>query len=80
MTKVGSVVAATLLSALGTAAAVAPVEARPPTVQSSPGYQARLAESRKAYTDAWNAWQAQPPAPSATRPTPRRAKRHAAPH
>ena len=51
-----SAVAATLLTASSFAA---PVLSRPPTVQNSPGYEARLAESRKA----WAAWQAQQQAP-----------------
>jgi hypothetical protein len=39
--------------------------ARPPTMQNSPGYDARLAESRKA----WAAWQAsQQPAPKVVVP------------
>ena len=32
--------------------AIAPAHARPPTVTNSPGYEARLAESRKARTAA----------------------------
>ena len=40
--------------------------ARPPTVQVSPGYDARLAESRKAWAD--YQWRLQhPPAPPAKR-------------
>jgi hypothetical protein len=38
-----------------------PASARPPTVMNSPGYELRLAESRKA----WAAWQAQQDAAAA---------------
>ena len=44
---VGTVALALALSLVGSAL-VAPALARPPTVTNSPGYQARLAESRKA--------------------------------
>jgi hypothetical protein len=46
-TFVGTIAAALLLW-LGAPALVAPALARPPTVTNSPGYEARLAESRKA--------------------------------
>jgi hypothetical protein len=48
MKKFVGTVAAALLLSLGGTALVAPAHARPPTVTNSPGYQARLAESRKA--------------------------------
>jgi hypothetical protein len=49
MSKVGGVAAATLVLALGGwILAVLPALARPPTVMFSPGYDARLAESRAA--------------------------------
>jgi hypothetical protein len=41
-------VAAALVLGLGAPALVEPALARPPTVTNSPGYEARLAESRKA--------------------------------
>jgi hypothetical protein len=44
---VGTIAMALVLSP-GGLALVAPAHARPPTVTNSPGYQARLAESRKA--------------------------------
>ena len=48
MKKFVGTVAAALLLSLGGTALVAPAHARPPNVINSPGYQARLAESRKA--------------------------------
>ena len=48
MNKLVGMVAAALVLSLGGPALVAPAFARPPTVTNSPGYQARLAESRKA--------------------------------
>ena len=48
MKKFVGMVAATLVLSLGAPALVGPAFARPPTVTNSPGYQARLAESRKA--------------------------------
>jgi hypothetical protein len=48
MTKVGGVAAVTLVLALGGWILVVPAQARPPTVMNSPGYDARLAESRAA--------------------------------
>jgi hypothetical protein len=48
MKKFVGTVAAALVLGLGAPALVAPALARPPTVTNSPGYQARLAESRKA--------------------------------
>ena len=48
MKKFVGTVAMALLLSLGGTALVAPALARPPTVTNSPGYQARLAESRKA--------------------------------
>jgi hypothetical protein len=54
---------------------LAPALARPPTVTTSPGYDARLAESRKA----WAAQAAQPvqavPLPGVTVPKDRKKKR-----
>jgi hypothetical protein len=40
-----------MLLLLWSAATAAPASARPPTLQVSPGYDARLAESRKAWAD-----------------------------
>jgi hypothetical protein len=48
MKKFVGTVAVTLVLSLGGVAVVAPALARPPNVTNSPGYQARLAESRKA--------------------------------
>jgi hypothetical protein len=47
MSKLGAVMAATLVLLPGCLASVA--LARPPTIMNSPGYDARLAESRRAY-------------------------------
>ena len=44
--------AGTAVLALSLTGWAAIVQARPPTVMSSPGYDARLAESRKAYAAA----------------------------
>ena len=66
----GTAVAAVLIVGLPTAA---PAQARAPSFLFSPGYQARLQESRKAYADQWYAQQHQPsatPQPA----TPRRKK------
>ena len=52
---------------------VTPAQARPPTVTNSPGYDARLAESRKAWAD----WQASQTAPKVI--VPRTAKKKPAP-
>ena len=52
MTKVGGVAAVTLVLSFGGWILVVPAQARPPTVMNSPGYDARLAESRKALRDA----------------------------
>jgi hypothetical protein len=59
--------------AIGGLLLAAPAEARPPTLQVSPGYQARLVESRKAYADAWYAAQG-PQAPAVAAPVARRKK------
>jgi hypothetical protein len=48
MKKLVGTVAAALVISLGGQALVGSAFARPPTVTNSPGYQARLAESRKA--------------------------------
>jgi hypothetical protein len=48
MKKIVGTLALALALSLGGLALVAPALARPPTVTNSPGYQARLAESRKA--------------------------------
>jgi len=48
MTKVGGVAAVTLVLSFGGWILVVPAQARPPTVMNSPGYDARLAESRAA--------------------------------
>jgi hypothetical protein len=48
MKKLVGTVAAAVLLGLGAPVLVEPALARPPTVTNSPGYQARLAESRKA--------------------------------
>jgi hypothetical protein len=53
---VGTVAVATLLSLSGWAS-LGPALARPPTATISPGYDARLAESRKALRDAESARQ-----------------------
>ena len=47
-----------------------PALGRPPTIMNSPGYDARLAESRKAWAD----WQAQQQAPKAIVRPPRKKK------
>ena len=64
---------------LGVFLIVTPAQARPPTVLYSPGYQARLVESRKEYSNAWYAHYGQPPAPQAASPAPKRTKRHPPP-
>ena len=48
MTKVGGIAAVTLVLSFGGWILVVPAQARPPTVMNSPGYDARLAESRAA--------------------------------
>ena len=48
MTKVGGIAALTLVLSFGGWILVVPAQARPPTVMNSPGYDARLAESRAA--------------------------------
>ena len=48
MSKGGAAAAATLVLALGGWLSVVPALARPPTIMNSPGYDARLAESRAA--------------------------------
>jgi len=48
MTKVGGVAPVTLVLSFGGWILVVPAQARPPTVMNSPGYDARLAESRAA--------------------------------
>jgi hypothetical protein len=48
MKKFVGMVAVALVLPLGGLTLVAPALARPPTVTNSPGYQARLAESRQA--------------------------------
>ena len=48
MTKVGRIAAVTLVLSFGGWILVVPGQARPPTVMNSPGYDARLAESRAA--------------------------------
>ena len=48
MKKFVRTVAMALVLSPGGLALVAPAHARPPNVTNSPGYQARLAESRKA--------------------------------
>jgi hypothetical protein len=48
MKKIVGTVAVALALSLGSLALVAPALARPPNITNSPGYQARLAESRKA--------------------------------
>jgi hypothetical protein len=50
MTKVGGVAAVTVVLSFGGWILVVPAQARPPTVMNSPGYDARLAESRAALT------------------------------
>ena len=50
-----------IVAAAATAISVAPAFARPPTVQHSPGYEARLAESRKAWAQyQWSLYNHQP--------------------
>jgi hypothetical protein len=48
MIKVGGVAAVTLVLSFGGWILVVPAQARPPTIMNSPGYDARLAESRAA--------------------------------
>ena len=48
MSKRGAAAAVTLVLALGGWLSVVPAQARPPTIMNSPGYDARLAESRAA--------------------------------
>ena len=48
MTKVGGIAVVTLVLSCGGWILVVPAQARPPTVMNSPGYDARLAESRAA--------------------------------
>jgi hypothetical protein len=48
MSKGGAAAALTLVLALGGCLSVVSAQARPPTVMNSPGYDARLAESRAA--------------------------------
>lgn len=52
-----------------------------PSVLASPGYQARLAESREAYTRAWNAYRARQQAQPTRRSglAPRREDRYSPP-
>ncbi len=52
MKKFAGTVAVTTLLSLGGWASLGPALARPPTATISPGYDARLAESRKALRDA----------------------------
>ena len=75
MNKFVGTAAAMLLLSCGVWAAPTPAHARPPTFLFSPGYQARLEESRKAYADAWYAQQPAT-APQASTPAPRRKKPH----
>jgi hypothetical protein len=66
--KTSCAMIAATVAALTLDGALAPALGRPPTVQNSPGYDVRLAESRKA----WAAWQAAQP----TQPTPVTPVRH----
>ena len=55
MSKGGAAAAVTLVLALGGWLSVVPAQARPPTIMNSPGYDARLAESRAAWQAAQQA-------------------------
>jgi hypothetical protein len=72
MRKLFAAAAAASLVWLGTSAFVAPAQARPPNFLFSPGYQARLAESRKAYAESWSLQQIQQPVAA----HPRKPKHH----
>lgn len=60
-TRLAGTTRATIVAALALTGTLSTALARPPTMQHSPGYDARLAESRKAWAQyQWSLYHGQP--------------------